>query len=136
MKLRIVYKRTKGSALNWLLVGIGGAVGACFRYGIYLSLNAEGRFPSATLIANCVGCFLIGLLFGCGWFQAEPWRLLVGVGFLGALTTFSTFGFETIALVEAAKWKWLVWYMAGNLIGGIALVAIGQQIGKGLITNV
>lgn len=93
--------------LNLLAVAIGGAIGACTRY--LVSGWAAGRFgaefPMGTLIVNIVGCFIIGVFLTLTTERlivSPYWRLVVAVGFLGGLTTFSSFGYETLRLVEEA----------------------------------
>lgn len=93
--------------LNLLAVAVGGAIGACTRY--LVSGWAAGRFgaefPMGTLIVNIVGCFIIGVFLTLTTERlivSPYWRLVVAVGFLGGLTTFSSFGYETLRLVEEA----------------------------------
>jgi CrcB protein len=86
--------------IDCLLIGAGGFAGALCRYGIAAAGRAllKTSFPVGTLVANVLGCFLIGMLIGSG--HDEKYRsvkLLFGVGFLGALTTFSTFSAETVS---------------------------------------
>ena len=90
-----------------LAVAVGGAIGACTRY--LVSGWAAGRFgaefPMGTLIVNIVGCFIIGVFLTLTTERlivSPYWRLVVAVGFLGGLTTFSSFGYETLRLVEEA----------------------------------
>lgn len=80
-----------------LLVAIGGAVGAVARHGTsVLCSGAFGeRFPWGTLVVNVVGCFLLGWLMHSSTVVADATKLAVGTGFLGAFTTFSTFGVQT-----------------------------------------
>ncbi len=90
-------------ALQALLVALGAVLGAWARWGLALWLNrADQWLPLGTLVANVVGGWLMGLLGG--WLLmapagAEAWRLLLGVGLLGALTTFSTFSWESLQLL-------------------------------------
>ncbi len=108
-----------------LLVMAGGALGALCRYGIGLAssrLFGPG-FYWGTFIANMVGCFLIGVLFSLSgrWtFLSPSVRLLLMTGFLGALTTFSTYALETVAAART-----------GNL--GIALANLVASNAAGLI---
>jgi fluoride exporter len=88
------------------LVGIGGAVGAVSRYLITLSCTALlGKgFPFGTLCVNVVGCLGLGALLAAleqGMLNEMPWRPLVTVGFLGALTTFSTFSMDNMTLLQS-----------------------------------
>jgi len=119
--------------IELLLIGIGGAIGAISRFGIAEMAKrfSTGPFPIGTLIANLTGCFLIGILLGSGTAdKSEPLRLGVGVGFLGALTTFSTFGAETIKNVQDGNWGIALGNVSANVILGLMCVALGIVIAK------
>ena len=117
------------------MVALGGAVGAVARYG--LSLWAVRRFgpsfPWGTLLVNLGGCFLIGwmmvLLATKPWFT-EPIRLLIIAGFLGSLTTFSTFGYDTLALIDEGRLRAATISVAANLILGLTGVVLGRMVGR------
>lgn len=123
---------------NFCWVGLGGAIGACLRYGVsewsYRMLGkAHPHAPLyATLFVNLLGCVIIGALYSAIAKQllpASPWRAFVGVGLLGALTTFSTFSFDTIALLQqGAMLKALL-----NIGANIILCILGAWIGMHLI---
>ena len=83
--------------MTWLLVLVGGAVGAPVRYLVHNAVQHRTRptFQAGTLLVNVVGCFVLGCLAGA---SSEHVRLLLGTGFCGALTTFSAFGWETSKL--------------------------------------
>jgi CrcB protein len=113
-----------------LLVSIGGVSGALARY--YLGLAIAGRwggsFPYATLLINLSGSFVLGLLATLA--IAKPAlvppeaRLLLGVGFCGAYTTFSTFGVETVTLVQQGAWGTAGLYvLLSNALGLLAAFA-------------
>ena len=93
---------------NLLLIALGGALGAISRYGLaQLSINLFGKgFPFGTLIVNFVGSLLMGILFGL--IDAEhivpEAKMALGIGFLGALTTFSTFSLDTLLLMQQGDW--------------------------------
>ncbi len=113
-------------------VALGGALGATARWGGGLAFKGNAdAFPLGTLVVNLVGCLLIGVLFGAGWLNTDnPRRLLLGVGFLGSLTTFSAFGLETIQLLQAGRWELTLANLSANVVGGLVLVAIGIISGK------
>lgn len=90
-------------------IALGGAVGACSRYFISeLCVSLLGRgFPYGTLIVNILGSFMMGLLLSAlehEFFSSGPWRHLLGFGFLGALTTFSSFSMENVLLLQQGEW--------------------------------
>ncbi len=116
------------------MVGLGGAFGAASRFGIaqftrYISGGIS--FPLGTLIANVVGCFLFGILLGSGRGVTDKrLELVFGVGFLGALTTFSTFSAESIGQMTEGQWFGAVSNIVGNLVLGFAAVVAGIWIGR------
>lgn len=125
--------------LHLLLVAAGGAVGASLRYLLTLALRprAHDEFPLATLIANLVGCFLIGALMawiarqGEGPGPGENARLLLGVGLLGGFTTFSAFAWETTALLAAREYGRAGLYVAAS--NGLGLLAAAAGLGLVLL---
>ena len=115
------------------LIGAGGFVGAICRYGIAATSRHfwDTSFPVGTLVANVVGCFLIGLLIGSGQDEANRnLKLLFGVGFLGALTTFSTFGAETVGHVNDQSHGIAIGNVVVNVGVGLAAVVAGMWLGK------
>ena len=119
-----------------LCVGAGGFLGAIARYGLALFVDArlESAFPFATLLINVTGSFVLGTLSGALEFATWPpeVRLALGVGFLGAYTTFSTFGAETIVLLEEGSVGLAVVYVGGSVILGLLATAGGLAVGRSL----
>lgn len=123
------------TAFEFLAVALGGSFGAMARYGIARLVYQFWRtqLPVATLLANVIGCFLIGLLLGSGHSERLPTlRLFFGVGFLGALTTFSTFGAETIQQAQQGNYGVAAGNVGLNLVTGLIAVTIGIAIGRRL----
>ena len=118
---------------DFLLVGMGGCFGAI---GRFLIADISQRlfaitYPLGTLIANVAGCFLIGLLMGAGKFdQSDNLRLSVGVGFLGGLTTFSSFSAETISHFQQGHYATAGTHVVLNLALGLTAVVLGLFFGK------
>lgn len=111
---------------NFLWVALGGAIGAVMRYSLGLWLiNLSKIFPFATLIVNILGSFLLGLLFAWQYQQAEAnqqlW-LFLGVGVLGAFTTFSTFSLDVVLLAQQGEALKAILYAAVSAVGCIAAV--------------
>ena len=126
------------TAIELMLIGAGGAIGAMSRFGIaeFSRRMFSNSFPIGTLLANLAGCFLIGVLLGSGQAdKSEPLRLGVGVGFLGALTTFSTFGAETVRNAQQGNWGVAAGNVTANLVLGLLCVAVGMVIAKKLFGN-
>jgi CrcB protein len=106
--------------VNWLLVIAGAAVGAPLRYLTDRSVRRrhDGLFPWGTFTVNVVGCLVLGLVTGAVSEGAagSSVRLLLGTGFCGALTTYSTFSYETLRLAERGA-RFLA---AANVVAGVA----------------
>lgn len=119
---------------NILTAGAGSFFGGAVRYIISLLLkNPDKCFPWATLSANLLGCFLIGLLWG--WFsrggnEGGSWALFLTVGFCGGFTTFSTFSKEALMMLQAGNFWGFAGYIAMSIIAGVALVALGYIVVK------
>jgi len=108
-------------AMNYLVVALGGSLGAVARYqvGLWGSGYFQTTFPLATLIVNVLGSFLFGIAFYLiveKSMLSDSARLLILVGFLGAFTTFSTFSFEIFELVQKGQWFFAFASMSANLI--------------------
>lgn len=116
-----------------LFLCAGACLGAFARWQLSLWLNAGTSWvPVGTLVANLAGGWLIGLLVAI--FQAHPeidpvWRLGAITGFLGALTTFSTFSMETVALVQQERLGQALALAAVHLLGSLALTWAGLRFG-------
>lgn len=118
---------------NILIVGAGSFMGGALRYLISLLLKYTGGFPWATFIVNLLGCLIIGLLWGL--FTrftnvSQQLVLFLSVGLCGGFTTFSTFSKESYQLIQSGNWLYFSLYVAGSIILGILLVAVGSQIAK------
>lgn len=114
--------------MNWLAVGVGAALGAWLRWGLSVGLNAWHTVPLGTLLANLGGGYLIGI--AVAFFQNHPalppeWRLLAVTGFLGGLTTFSTFSAESMLLLQRGDYLWALGHSALHLVGSVALCIAG-----------
>ena len=118
-----------------LVVALGGGLGASTRYLVanYAAQKLGVTFPYGTLIVNVTGCFIIGLFMTLTTekFIVSPYlRLLVSVGFLGGLTTFSSFMNETLQLRASGRWLEGLGYMFAQLACGLLLVALGAFLAE------
>lgn len=116
--------------MNIIFVAIGGFFGAIARFYVGNKLLAPSKngFPAGTFFVNMTGSFLLGLLTGIA--ASTTISLLIGVGFLGSYTTFSTFKVEVIRQVADKKSKVALFYMVSSYLSGIVLAFIGFVIGK------
>lgn len=122
--------------LPYLLVGVGGFIGANARFVVarVVGAAADTPFPLGTFVINVSGSFLLGVL-GTVVAQkvlphSEAMRLALGVGFLGAFTTFSTFEFETHALLEDGSWLTAAINVGASVVVGLIALRAGIVLAK------
>jgi len=112
-----------------LAIALGASAGAITRWLLGMSLNALfPTIPPGTLVANLIGAYLIGValaLFADRPELAPEWRLLVITGFLGALTTFSTFSAEVTTLVQQQRLFWATAAIGSHLFGSLTMTFLG-----------
>lgn len=114
-------------------MGLFGAAGALSRYGIG-TLAGTHAFPWATLLINVAGSFALGLLLVAGPVKLDgDLTTAIGVGFLGAFTTFSTFSAETQTMLRQDRVGTAAVYVLASIIAGVAAAALGYVIGRGLV---
>jgi CrcB protein len=122
--------------MPYLLVGVGGFIGANARFVVARLVGAffETGFPLGTFVINVSGSFLLGVLGSIVTQKVMPhseaMQLALGVGFLGAFTTFSTFEFETHALLEDGSWLTASTNMFASLFVGLLAVRVGIVVAK------
>jgi CrcB protein len=120
------------SPLAWVAFVGAGAVGAPVRYLVdgFVSDRVEGAFPWGTFVINVTGSLLLGLLTGLSLYHAFPRtpRVVLGTGFCGAYTTFSTFSFETIRLLEEGAVDEALRNAFGTLVTCAAAAAAGLAL--------
>lgn len=116
-----------------LIVGVGSFTGGALRYILSVGLSKLGRlwaFPIGIMVINVLGCFLIGVLYG--YFKSKVTTdpvlpLLLMTGVLGGFTTFSTFSFETIQLLQQNEWLKAVLYVVGSVGVGVVACYLGMR---------
>ena len=116
-----------------LIVGVGSFAGGALRYLLSVGLSKMGRlwaFPIGIMLVNVLGCFLIGVLYG--YFKSKASTdpvlpLLLMTGVLGGFTTFSTFSFETVQLLQQNEWLKAVLYVVGSVGVGVAACYLGMR---------
>lgn len=114
--------------LSVLAICVGACLGALARWGLGLWLSPGGLIPWGTLAANLVGGYLVGVCVAT--FQSMPqidavWRLLLVTGFLGALTTFSTFSAEVVAMLQQERYAMAIGTAGLHLFGSLLLTVAG-----------
>ena len=114
--------------LSVLAICIGACVGALTRWGLGLWLSPGGMIPWGTLAANLIGGYLVGICVAV--FQALPqldpvWRLALVTGFLGALTTFSSFSAEVVGMLQQQRYALALGTAAVHLFGSLLLTLAG-----------
>ena len=116
-----------------LVVGFGGFLGAIARYSIsgWVHRWAGPAFPWGTMAVNVAGCLALGAMMALVEGRAglsQETRLFVGIGLLGSLTTFSTFGFETLELLRRSELGLALASVGGNLLLGLGAVLLGRVL--------
>ena len=123
-----------------LATGCGAFIGACLRYLFGLALNPVfPTIPLGTLAANLLGGLIMGLVLGAfAQFQAlaPETRLFVTTGFLGGLTTFSTFSGETVTLLLRQEYAWTLTLVGLHLFGSLAMTLLGYVIAQALLRSI
>jgi fluoride exporter len=123
--------------VNYLWISLGAVVGACARYFLsgFVARYVSATFPYGTLIINITGSLVLGffLIYSTERVLLDPrWRLFVAVGFCGSYTTFSSYAFESFALMEQSQWLMMGLNILGNNALCLAAVFGGAALAKGL----
>jgi CrcB protein len=122
---------------NYFWISVGAVIGASARYSLstLISRNFESAFPYGTLLINITGSLILGffLIFSTERALLDPrWRLLIAVGFCGSYTTFSSYAFESFALMEQGQWLLTGLNIIGSNALCLAAVLAGAALARGL----
>jgi fluoride exporter len=115
-----------------VLTLLSGALGALARFGAdaVVKQRWSGRFPLGTFAINVSGSLLLGLLAGLVLFRHQPaeWQTVIGTGFCGGYTTFSTASFETVRLIQQRAHRLAALNLLGSLVGSVVACAVGLWV--------
>ena len=123
--------------MTYALVAIFGAAGAVSRYALdgWVSDLTHGQFPWGTFVVNLLGAFALGVVVAVTTERlllSPDWRVALGIGFLGAFTTFSTYTYETVKLAEDGAIGLALVNSVGMLALGLIVAALGLALGRTL----
>ena len=122
-----------------IAVALGAVLGAWLRWGLGMWLNERApQVPLGTLAANLVGGYAVGVaiaLFSDRTGISPEWRLFIVTGFLGGLTTFSTFSVEVVTLIGRQEYWWAMGAASVHLVGSLMLTAVGILIVNALFVR-
>ena len=123
--------------MNYFWISLGAVVGGCARYFLsgFVARHFSTTFPYGTLIINITGSLILGffLIYSTERVLLDPrWRLLVAIGFCGSYTTFSSYAFESFALMEQGQWLLTGINIAASNALCLAAVLAGAALARGL----
>ena len=115
------------------LLIVFGIAGTLARYGLqgFVQQRTGSTFPSGTLVVNLSGCFFLGVIGQYALTHLTipaDWRVGITVGFFGAFTTFSTFSYETVRMLDDGDWTRAAIYLLSSVLGGLIAVFAGMRI--------
>jgi fluoride exporter len=123
---------------TYIAIAFGGAIGAVSRYWLYSAVQRlhDSGFPLGTFVVNVLGSFLIGVFFVLLAEKAqiaEQWRPIIVVGFLGGLTTFSTFSLDALLLFEQGHYNTALFYIISSIVLCLIAAFAGMQLTRVLL---
>jgi CrcB protein len=121
--------------VNVVLVLLGAVVGAPTRYltDRLVQSRHDSVFPWGTLTVNVVGCLVLGALSGSGAASTSPLLVLLGTGFCGSLTTYSTFSYETVRLAQQRAYFYAAANVLISVVAGLGATLVGYTVTKALV---
>lgn len=119
------------------VIFVGAGLGGLARYGISGWVQAAGGsgFPWGTLLINVTGSLLLTLVYAFleGTAAAPEWRAFLGIGVIGGYTTFSTFSYESVRLLQDGEWERALFYIVGSVVLSLAGAVLGLSLGSALL---
>lgn len=120
-----------------LVIFVGAGVGGLARYAVseWIQSATGSGFPWGTLLINVTGSLLLTFAYGVldGISAAPEWRAFLGIGVLGGYTTFSTFSFETMRLLQDGEWERALFYVLGSVVLSLAGAFVGFRLASELL---
>jgi CrcB protein len=120
-----------------VLLIVFGAVGTLARYGLdgWIQYRVGSAFPAGTLTVNLLGCLLLGTIaeFSLNHISVPAdWRIGLTIGLMGGFTTFSTFGWDSLRMLQDGEWTKALLYIGASVVGGIRAMMVGMRLGNAL----
>jgi CrcB protein len=130
-------RHRKRAIVRIVLLIVFGAAGTLARYGLdgWIQHRVGSAFPAGTLTINLLGCLLLGTVaeFSLNHISVPPdWRIGLTIGLMGGFTTFSTFGFDSVRMLQDGEWTKALIYIGASVVGGILAVMAGIRLGNAL----
>jgi CrcB protein len=117
--------------MNWIWVGIGGALGSLIRWRLSILLSNPSAFPWPTFVSNLLASFLLGIFFHQAQKSGQSTLfLLMGTGFCGGFSTFSTFSLEVLKMIETQPFWNSMFYVMASIISTVLFVKLGLVIAQ------
>ena len=127
----------ESNGLRIILLIVFGALGTLARYGLdgAIQYRVGSVFPAGTLTINLLGCLFLGVIgqFGLNHISISPdLRIGLTIGLMGGFTTFSTFGWDTVRMLEEGEWTKASLYVGASVLGGLIAMMLGMRVGDAL----
>lgn len=130
-------KSRNGERLRIIFLIVFGALGTLARYGLdgWIQYRVGSVFPAGTLAINVLGCLILGVIgqFGLNHITMSPdLRIGLTIGLMSGFTTFSTFGWDTVRMLEEGEWAKASIYVGASVVGGLIAMMLGMRVGDAL----
>ena len=123
--------------MTGLVIFLGSGLGGLARYGagVWIQNTSRSEFPWGTLLINVSGSLLLALVYGMldSTSTSPEWRAFLGIGVLGGYTTFSTFSYEAVRMLQDGEWDRALWYVLGSVIVSLAAALLGFRLASDLL---
>jgi CrcB protein len=132
--VRVAREKSEAS-VRLIFLMVFGALGTLARYGLdgWIQYRAGPGFPYGILTVNVLGCFFLGAIgqFGLNHLSMPPdLRIGLTIGLMGGFTTFSTFGWDSVRMLQSGEWSRALMYVAASVVGGLVAMVLGMRAGN------